>query len=169
MDLQTVTNFICEYFTKENVTFLFAVVGFAGTIYAAFASRVKIDMKIIKYIPAKGQIIIYAAFQNKSHMAVSISGISVKIDDVYFPCVEYPTIIEWNVYRSKNEITGTFNLSNMDMPINLTALSGTSGYILFEVPQEDCTTAPNTLTFQLSPNRGRAVEKKCQLPHCNIQ
>lgn len=164
MDFQSAIDFICQYLTKENITFFFAVVGFAGTVYAAFASRVKIDMKAIKYIPSKGQIIIYAAFQNKSHIAVSISGISVKIGDVYFPCIEYPEMIERNVYHSGKNIVGTFNLSNIDMPINLSGLAGASGYILFEIPQDIDIPNSNTLTFQVSPNRGHAIEKKCQLP-----
>ena len=167
MNQQTISvlsKLFSSVFTFDNLTFVLGLIGSLGTAWGIFQSRVRIDMKVIKYGHSENKILIYVAFYNKSRLAISINGISLKISDTYYSCTELPTRVDHRTYYIGKEITGQSNYFNMNMPINISGLAGTSGYILFELPKDTDILESNQMTFLISPNRGSAIEKKCQLP-----
>lgn len=167
MNQQTIIDIfhgVVKYITFDNITFLLALIGSIGTAWNVIQSKVHIDMKIINFQHSENKILIYLMFQNKSRLPVSIGKISIKINDVFYSCVEIPTRVEYKTYRSGKTVTGYAHYYNMNLPVNLGGLAGTSGYILFELPKGIDIPDSKYLTFQIVPNRGWAIERKCQLP-----
>ncbi len=162
--LHILSKLAIQYITLTNMSFVLGLIGSAGTVWAIIQNRTKFDIRIAEYSYKENKIVAYLIIQNKSRLPISIGKICVKIDNSYYPCVETPTRIRWDTYRSGKTITGQANYYNLDIPISLLGLMGTSGYILFELPPEIDILDPTTLTLQISPNRGSAVEKKCQIP-----
>lgn len=162
--LQNLAQLVIQHITITNISFILGLIGSAGTLWTIIQNRVKFDIRIAEYLYKENKIVAYLIIQNKSRLSISIGKICVKIDNAYYPCTETPTRIRWDTYRSGKTITGQTNYYNIDMPISLSGLMGTSGYILFELPPGTDILDPTALTFQVSPNRGSAVEKQCPIP-----
>lgn len=161
-------NFLSTLFTRENITLALSIFGSLGSaftmLHATLNNRKRLQMKIISHVFGDTKmLIIYVAFYNKSRLPISITDISVKIGNVYYPCVQPPIV----VCRENEKINGvvTFHKehTSLAMPINIASLNGTSGYVCFEFPLNAFQSDATQLIFSVASNRGKVFEKSLSL------
>ncbi len=155
-------------FTKENITFALSIFGSLGTLFGLihtfFINRRHLQMTISGHVFGDTKmLVVYASFVNKSRLPISITDISVKIGDIYYPCVQPPIVALEETKRVKGAIVSHKETSSLSMPINVASLSGTSGYICFEFPEVAFQSDATDLIFSVSSNRGKVFEKKLPL------
>ncbi len=148
-----------KLFTRENITLAIAIFGALGTLLTWFFnfihSRKNIDLRIIKISKFENQLTMYLSIQNKSRIPISINSISLLSDGVYYPCdiISHPAF----TVSYQNNCTDIFTIP---FPVNLGSLTGTSGYIEFDISSKVLKPLSTPLTVQVSTNRGKAIEKK---------
>ncbi len=108
-------------------------------------------------------IVLYVSFANKSRLPISVTDICIKIDDTYYPCLQPPIIAYEETKKVNGAVVSHRAISSLSIPINISSLSGTSGYICFEFPEVSFPSDATELTFSVSPNRGKVFEKKLPL------
>lgn len=154
------------FFTKENITFILATIGSIGTIYtlisAAIFQRVNFSMRLHMYHYKNNQLLIYASFENHSRLSLSITGISAIYDGVSYPCLYQSISVCEHERRIGGKIVSRKEDFSISLPINLSSLAGTSGYLYFDMLPDTYPSDAKTLTLQVSTNRGKA--KKMILP-----
>lgn len=163
-----IINSISHFFTKENVTFILSIFGSIGTLFtfirAFFINRKHINMKIHGHRFGDTKMLtIYASFENLSRLPISITDICIRINDVLYPCVQPPIIAYEEIKREKGVIVYRREYSSLSIPINISSLGGSSGYICFEFPPSAFPTDATELTFLVSSNRGKVIERKFPL------
>lgn len=138
-------------------TFILALIGSIGTAYttlmAIYWNRISIDMSITDYSFSKDSVILYMVFVNNSRLPISITDIRIWNRCVPYSCVKDPHIVRIITRRVGETITYNESIKSLPFPITLPCLSGTSGYLYFQIPQENFEYASNSLTVELSTNR----------------
>lgn len=148
--------------SKENITFALSVFGSLGTIFAIISQRKKLSVSMNYYNYKDRSVIMYVSFINQSHLPISITGVSIVIDKVCYPCVYVPTKVLDYTHKIGKEVVGRKEILSIQFPISLSSLAGTSGYLYFDTLPNTYPYDPKTLTLQVTSNRGKA--KKIQLP-----
>lgn len=151
-----------EYITKSNVTFILAVFGSIGTItswiYAYFATRKNIILRVIAYQAKNNILLTYLSFENKSRLAISITNLALKVNGTYFPCRHLPQRVTSSQQSIGGKIVSSIDYYNIRLPIELGGLGSNSGYVLFVLPKGVGIPDSKILTLQVVSNRGKAVE-----------
>lgn len=155
-------------FSKENITFILATIGSVGTIYTliskVFLNRVKIELSVAEYIPAKDSVVLYMMFINKSHLPISITDVRLWNYLTVYSCEKTPHIVRIDTNKATETIIYKEAIYTIPFPINLPSLSGTSGYLYFLIPQENFQCASKSLTVELSTNRHKKLQRTLSLP-----
>ncbi len=168
MKIKSVIEFMNKLFTRENVTFALSLFGSAGAFYTFVSkmilNRVKIEVSIIEYVPASDSVILYMMFVNKSHLPITITDVNIWNDSIVYSCSKSPKIVRIDTNGSK--ITGMHKetIYTLPIPANLPSLSGTSGYLFFQIPQGNFRCDSKSLTVEISTNRHRKFQKTLSLP-----
>lgn len=153
--------------TKENITFILAVIGSLGTIiggiYQLFIRRIATDILIEGYNLTDKSILFYISFINKSHIPISITDILLTIDNKQYLCRKTPVRVFYETHKQGARIISHYDYNNLMMPITLSSLAGVSGYVLFEFPLKDFPKHPTDLIFEVSTNRHKVIRKKLSL------
>ena len=148
-----------KYLTKENITLAIALFGAIGTIFTwilnAIHNHKNLDLKIVQISRTEKQLTMYLSILNKSQLPISISGIAILLNNVYYPC----DVISHSAYTIHYSNKDT-DICTLPFPITLGSLSGTSGYIEFDISSNASKFFSNPLTVQVSTNRGKAIEMK---------
>lgn len=156
-----------SYFTKENITFMLALIGSLGTItgwiYTYISTRKNINMRVVAYSAKDNKMLLYLSFENKSRLTISITDLALKVEDTYYSCRHIPQRVTSTQHYLGNQILNSVDYYNIQMPIELGGLGSTSGYVLFVLPKGIYISSANVLTFQVSSNRGKAFEMKLSL------
>lgn len=172
MNTKAIVEFIHEYVTKENITFLLGLFGSAGTFYTFvskfFLNHVKVECSIAEYVPAKDSVILYMMFINKSHLSVSITDVKIWNRSSAYSCEKAPHIVRIDARNSINKAEKTVIYKEAiyaaQFPINLPSLSGSSGYLYFQIPQENFQCDSKSLTVELNTNRNQKYQMTLLLP-----
>ena len=106
----------------------------------------------------------YVSFTNYSHIPISISNVSIVIDDICYPCAYVPTKVIDYIHRIGKEIVGQKEIMSIQFPVSLLALSGSSGYLYFDTLPNTYPDAPTALILEVSTNRGKAKRMKLSVP-----
>ena len=161
-----------DFFTKENVTFFLSVLGSLGALYTLISGLIRqhcrINISIIEYVPANNSVILYMMLVNRSHLPVSITDIKIWNRGVIYACEKSPHIVQLVTRKTGETIIYKEAIYSVPFPINLPALSGTSGYLYFEIPQENFECASKSLTVQVNTSRNQKFQKTLLLPE-NLQ
>ena len=160
MNIQPAIDFLTIIFTKENITFALALFGSAGTAYTLFSQRRKFSISIHYYSYKNRSLIIYASFTNSSHLPVSISNVSIVVDNVCYPCVYVPTKVVEYTHRVGKEIVGKKEIMSIQFPVSLLALAGSSGYLYFDTLPDTYPDDSTEVTLEVSTSRGKAKRMK---------
>ena len=156
-------------FTRDNITLLIAIVGCVGTIitgiHSYLSNRQNLSFRVLGHLVPEGRsIILYMMFENKSHLPVSITSVSVFRNGIFYNCQEIPVkVYETTTRKNRTEILSHHEYFSMQIPIFLPGLGGTSGYVYFEAPQEVFQPDATHLTFRVTTNRNKVLEKPLPL------
>ena len=152
----------------DKVTFLLGLIGTLGTAYSVlmtfYWNRVDVDFYIADYSATPDSLILYMVFTNNSRLPVSVTDICIWNKAIPYSCRKDPIVVRTYSRQSGKNITYKEALKSLPFPINLPCLSGTSGYLYFQIPQENFECASNSLTVGLSTNRFRKLQKTLELP-----
>lgn len=162
------TQFITHFLTKENITFALSIFGSFGTLFTLLhtflINRKQLRMKISGHIFGDTKmLVIYASFENMSRLPISITDICIRINDILYPCVQPPIVAYEETKRVKGNIVSHRECTSLPLPINLSSLGGSSGYVCFEFPPNAFQPEATELTFLISSNRGKVFEKRLPL------
>lgn len=159
---------LLSLFTRDNITFVLSVVGSFGTAYTIFhnfvINRKNLNVRIIghRYADEKS-LLLYVAFENKSRLPISITGISVMVNSIWYSRFEPSIVVLEETTRTGKTVTSHHEFQNLPLPINLPSLGGTSGYVYFETPEANFQLDTTQLKFLINSNRGKVIEKKLSL------
>ena len=157
--IQPIIELVSHLFIKDNITFFFAVVGFIGTLATFIGSRKRLELKLHYFgtNSSKKIALAYIQFNNRSNRAILIMDVNLLIDGTPCPCRKMPTIAN-SVKHNWGKDDSVHDFFVLQMPIQLSGFGGTSGYFVFDVPQEFEEHPSMPQTFQVSTNRGRTLE-----------
>lgn len=153
---------IASLLTKENITFALSLFSamcvILGWLHSYFITRKKFALHVVAYTALYNNAWFYIAFENKSRLPISISTISILIDGTYYPCRYIPQVV-----REKEHYTGSKTeikeqQFSIPFPINLSSLGSNSGFVLFVFPTGISMPTSKNVTFQVSSNRGKAIQ-----------
>ena len=151
----------------DTLTFILALIGSLGTAYSVimtfYWNRVSINCSVIEYSPAEDSLIAYMSFTNNSRLPISITNICIWNDRVPYSCVHAPEIVKFVIRNSNNNQIFKEAIHSIPLPINLSSLSGTSGYVYFLFPQENYPVSSKSLTVELNTNRHVTIRKTLSL------
>ncbi|AVM48569.1 hypothetical protein C5Q96_06795 [Mogibacterium diversum] len=144
--------------------------GFSSWFYMWLKSRLNIRIRILsKLIKSRTNfILLYMSFSNESTLPVAITAINLIIEDKPIHCLEVPDIVLSRTSRSGSTVTNQEKHYSMEIPINIPALSATSGYVLFPVGPDIQLPSSNILSFEVHTNRGVIDRIALQLPAANL-
>lgn len=138
-----------SFFTKENITFVLAVIGSIGTIlnfiYTYLSSRKRIDIQVLDYTSIFNVVQLFMYIQNQSRSPICISCISLIIDDKEIPCELIPKKIRGD---GSNLICTPF------FPINFSPLMGVQHFFEFVNCPNISLASGKTVSFAIYTNRG---------------
>lgn len=156
-----------KFLTKDNITFILAVIGSCGTLFfwikSYFDNRVKLNFKAVEKLNDDDSLLLYIMLENCSRLTLSINQITVVSQNNKVNCVEIPTKVYTVTSRTGNEITDQQNYYSLNMPIVLNPLCGTAGYLYFAGNQFVPLDSSTELIVEFCTNRGKKVRKKLQL------
>ncbi len=153
----------------EYITLGLSVLGCLGSLfswlYILSKNRKNFDTRIVghRYGYDNKSLLLFVSFINKSRLAISITDMGIKLNGAIYQCRKIPVIAYQNTISRKDEILAHHEYFSLSFPITLPELSGTSGYILFEFPEFAAEPTPTEVSFLISSNRGRTVEKTLSL------
>ena len=144
--------------------------GFSSWFYMWLKSRLNIRIRILsKLIKSRTNFnLLYMSFSNESTLPVAITAINLIIEDKPIHCLEVPDIVLSRTSRSGSTVTNQEKHYSMEIPINIPALSATSGYVLFPVEPDTRLPESNILSFEVHTNRGVIDRIELQLPVANL-
>lgn len=151
----------------EILTFVLALIGSLGTAYTTIMTfywhRISIDFNIIEYCPSKDALVVYMSFTNNSRLPISITDVCVWSNCVSYSCTHTPEIVKTITRTIGKDKTFQEAVHSIPLPINLSSLSGTSGYLYFQIPQGTFECDSKVLTVELSTNRHLKLQKSLSL------
>lgn len=152
-----------KYITKENITLVLAIIGSVGTAISCInrflQSRIKLSLILYGFRKTDKGLLMYVGISNKSQMPISITSISLKIDEDSFNCKEIPERVVENIYRSNGVEYGRDDKYSMLMPISLSSLFSACGYVYFELPPQVLKSVSTQATFLIHTNRNKIVQR----------
>lgn len=160
---------LASLFTRDNITLALSIFGSIGTVFTFIhtfiTNRKTVNVRIIGHRFSDESLLIYMAFENNSRLPISITGISVSIEEITYPCIEPPVIALETTHRTGKTITSHHEYKTLNLPINLSSLGGASGYVYFEIPEANSQNNAIQLMFSINSNRGLVIKKKLSLGH----
>lgn len=154
-------------FTKENITFVLALIGSLGTIatwlFSYISNKRNISIRPIAYNSKDNKILFYLSFENRSRLPISITALSILLDGAYYPCRYQPQRVISHQHTVGGKVVSSQDYYNLNFPVQLSPLGSNSGYVLFVIPREVLMPDSKTATFQVSSNRGNSFEMKLLL------
>lgn len=159
---------ILALFNRENITLALSIFGSLGTLFTIFyniaVNRKKLNVRIVGYrYSDKESLLLYIAFENKSRLPISVTGINVMINGVWYSCVEPSITVLNETFRTGKIVTSHHEYKSLALPLSLPSLGGASGYVYFEFPEAIFQTDATRLKFLINSNRGVVTEKTLSL------
>ena len=144
-------------FTKENLTFALSVIGSVGTAINFFKSRKNLKLKLHFFgSSSEKQIsLAYVQFENKSLSPILITDVCIIIGNVAYPCQKLPTVVQ-TASRKIGQENFYHDIYNLSFPIQIGGIGGTSGYLLFDIPELEIKSLQFPIILQVATNRGRS-------------
>ncbi|MEY8285411.1 hypothetical protein AALA13_16580 [Lachnospiraceae bacterium 50-23] len=164
MNTHEIIEFIGEIFTRDNITFILALIGSFGTCCTLIAQRKNLSLSIQYYSYKNKSLLTYISFTNHSRLPISILNVSIVLNDVCYPCVYIPTKVCETIRRSGKEVISCKEDYSIQFPISLSSLAGSSGYLYFDKLPKTFPDVPTTVTIEVSTNRGKAKKMILSVP-----
>lgn len=161
MNLQTITRFIVEHVTFDNIVAALALIGSAGTAWSFISSRKRLHIQIsnIVYRTELNTLAIAILFENRSRLPISIIDITLIVGEKEVSFEPFPRCVSEYFHKKGSEIVDKKFLYNLNFPVSLSQLGAESGYLLLDISQEDFEKLPTHLTLKVRSSRGLAQKK----------
>ncbi|MFR6431863.1 MAG: hypothetical protein ACLUP9_10795 [Waltera sp.] len=151
----------------DTITFILALIGSIGTAYTVIMTfywhRISIDVSITDHAIAKDTVVLYMVFTNNSRLPISITDVKIWNRCIPYSCVKEPTTVRVDTRTTGKTIVYREAIKSLPFPVTLPCLSGTSGFLYFQIPQENFECASNSLTVELNTNRHWTLRKTLSL------
>lgn len=164
MNYEMLVSNLKSVFTKDNVTFVLALMGAIGSFYTFIMQRKKIRITIQKFGYKEGTLLMYLSYVNLSHLSVAITNVNLVYEGVSYSCTFEPTLAQTYTHKIGKEVLTRRDDFTIALPLNLSALAGSSGYIYFGYLPGNFPEHPDTIELEVGTNRGRAMKMKLKVP-----
>lgn len=150
-------------FTRENITLFFSIVGFFGTVsgwlYYWISNRRNLEISVNGYFYASHHCLtLHVSFSNDSKCPISITDICLVKDSKKYSCSHIPEKVINDSHNSGSRTTYSLNRYSLELPLNLSALSGKSGYVYFPLDSKISLSLPSEENFVICTNRGNPIK-----------
>ncbi len=147
--MENIQCFLEQYLTRENITFLLALLGSIGTVLQAFfhflSTRKKLKIEILDSETIWDVMQFFIYIQNQSHSSICISSISIRYDKKEIYCELVPKKI-----RGK----GDELIRTPMFPLNISPLQGGMYFLEFVYCPKISLDPGKILDFVIHTNRG---------------
>lgn len=152
-----------QLLSRENITLALALFGTVGTLINAlinfFHQRLKLRFELTNLSVIARTFHIYAIFTNFSRLPVSISSISVKIKDRWFPCSFIPVKMSERTRTVNSQVLPPIETYSTPMPIEIGSLGSFGGFFVFDNFPKDLQLPAIPDSFLIATNRGNIIQK----------
>lgn len=153
---------ILNLFTKENITFIIAILGFGLSVYNftkdIIQNRFKIDLKLKAYVPveyySETQFMFKMCIENKSKLPVSISRIILHINSESFDFDSVPHPAYSNIQRTGKKITNEIHIQTISVPQTIPGLGILGDFFYVITNPNILPELPNNAVIEIITNRG---------------
>lgn len=163
---------ILALFTRDNITLILAIWGalgsFASWVYTFASQRKNISVRIIENDITEA-CLFYILFENKSRLPIAITNISLLVDSKEVYCEPISTLAFEYTRRSKGEVVERIQRYTLALPITLSSLGATSGYVYFDTAPDEQLLSSRSATLKIYTNRGKAFQKKLELSDYSLK
>lgn len=148
----------------DTVTFVLATIGSAGTAWNIIQNRKRLKLihENTLYKKETGKLAVELQFINKSRLPIAITDVCIVINEKPISCVKEPRVAYSNAHHRLGEVL-IKDFYTQSFPLQLGSLGGTSTVLLFELPPNTDIDFSSKVSFEVSSNRGRTMEKKLLL------
>lgn len=150
------------------ITFWIAVLGFlmslASWIYTFITTRQNLSLEISQLKTGDNVTFCFMHFVNHSRLPISITRIQIINDNAITDCTTIPCLVCQATRSIGKTITSQKDFYSLQIPIDISTLGATSGYVLFEGAPAVLRSEATTVTFLICTNRGKKVRISLPLP-----
>lgn len=141
----------------ETISLLFDLIKSAC---ATFESRrkIKTTLNYFGYNHNSGLALAYMQFDNLSSSDISVTDVSLLVDNKCYPCQKLPVNVVSKCRRIGNKEFSRSDIYNLPFPVYLPGFGGHSGYLLFQIPEESVPPASTPQKFLISTSRGSSFQ-----------
>lgn len=161
------TELLSNLLTRENITLALSIFGSVGTVITWLVSfmknRKKFSIIVNGYRFDSQGLLLYVQIINRSYLSLSISDISIKLNDQTFYTDKIPVKVLETTIRKGFEIIEQKTDYSMPFPVQLSPLGGCSGYLNFSFEKDIPQLPSNMVTAVIHSNRGLPCRKKLKL------
>ena len=148
--------FLVSSITRENLTFVAALIGAVGAIYSYFRQRKKVKLHILEIRNADSGFFIRCCISNQSNLPISITEVTIEEScGNQITCFPDSTPMQISIVSDK--------ISTCHFPITLSTLEAFTGWIGFPIPEKGALLSPKHLTFRFQTTRGKIKIKALPL------
>ncbi len=149
--------------TKEQITFIIAVISFMLSVYnflySLFINRsnLKITYKshtFCSHLP-ESPIIFNLVLLNKSRLDISISRLFLKVNDCTYEFDSEPNWVGEKTQRTGNKITDKITLHSLEIPQTISGLGAVGGYFWVNTSNNFKFNKSDQITIIAHTNRGK--------------
>lgn len=152
-----------QLFTRENITLVIALFGAVGTIINAlitfFHQRLNLRFELTNLSVIARTFHTYAIITNYSRLPISISSISVRIEDRWFPCSFIPVKMSEHNVKINGQTLPPVETYSTPMPIEIGPLGSFGGLFVFDSFPKDLQLPTIPDSFLIATNRGKVIQK----------
>lgn len=157
-----------EWINQQNITFAIAVISFFMSLLSwikeFYTHRRKLKFEIVGIKSYTDVTFIYLSIINCSRSPISITKISLLLDDVKCACTPTPVIVAEHTRSSGGEVYERRMEYSTAMPIQIDSPGSASALVLFEklpqLPPDDAT----SLCLSICTSPGKPIQTKLKLP-----
>lgn len=154
--------------TRENITLALSIFGSIGTSITLISSyltkrkNLKINIASFTYKSHLQRLALLVTFENRSRLPISVTSISCSLHGKIITPIRYPQGVGEYIHRIGKDIVDKKFEYNLSFPADIQQLCAVSGYILFDISQEDLENLSTPLILQVHSTRGRAQKIELQ-------
>ena len=139
------------------ISIIALTISVATILERLYTNRFKIVVKPIDshHMANKNFLYIFAIFENKSRLSISITRIRLVYNGKKFDCRFEPAMVKETTRSNGNEVYDRITTKTLPLPINIGALGAINGYLLFDVPEGINITPDTPQLFEICTNRGK--------------
>lgn len=162
-----------ELLTRENVTLALSIFGSLGTLFTFIFSfithrkNLKISVTSATYKPNLNQLALIFCFENRSRLPISVTSITTNFNSVDISLKPHPNYVGNIHFEENHQIVHRLFEFDLKIPVDIAQLSACSGFLLFDISQDDLRSVSTALNFQVHSTRGS--EQKIELTSDRIK